>query len=87
MKTLVHFPQRRFDCDVCSAITPRLEDIFQDSNLRYLTNRKQILEVKFDGVMPAWLRPLTTMLDRSQQAISKYCHGIDLWSQRPYQWC
>lgn len=69
-----------FDCDVRSAIEPTLAEIFEDRDLRRLTNRKQILEVKFDGAMPAWLRPVTARLNRSHQAISKYCHGIDLWS-------
>jgi SPX domain protein involved in polyphosphate accumulation len=76
-----------FDCDVRSAINPKLEDIFENRDLRHLTNRRQILEVKFDGVMPAWLRPVTSHLDRSHQAISKYCHGIDLWSQSDYGVC
>jgi len=68
-----------FDCDIRSAIEPRLSDIFQDTNLRYMSNNRHVLEVKFDDVMPAWLRHVTTSLDRSYQAISKYCHGIDLW--------
>ncbi len=68
-----------FDCDIRSAVDPELTDIFQEKDLRYLTNSSQVLEVKFDDVMPAWLRPVTTQLDRNHQAISKYCHGIDLW--------
>ncbi len=68
-----------FDCRVRSAIRPEMEEIFAERDLRYLTNRKQILELKFDRVMPQWLRPLTRRLNGSHRAISKYCHGIDLW--------
>ena len=68
-----------FDCDVRSTIRPTIKDIFAEKGLRRLTDRRQILEVKFDGKMPAWLRPVTARLDRSHRPISKYCKGIDLW--------
>ncbi|MCK4304641.1 MAG: polyphosphate polymerase domain-containing protein [Candidatus Eisenbacteria sp.] len=69
-----------FDCDVRSIIRPDLEDIFTDTDFRHLTDRRQILEIKFDGSMPPWLRPLTARLDRGNRPISKYCRGIDLWA-------
>jgi hypothetical protein len=68
------------DCDVRSIIRPDLDDIFAERDLRHLSSRRQILEVKFDGWMPPWLRPVTTRLNRSYQPISKYCRGIDLWA-------
>lgn len=68
-----------FDCDVRSTMHPDLEEIFEDKGLRHLTNRRQILEVKFNGAMPPWLRPVTRLLSRSNIPISKYCRGIDLW--------
>ena len=68
-----------FDCDVRSIMYPELEEIFGDKSLRHLTNRRQILEVKFNGAMPPWLRPVTRLLSRSNLPISKYCRGIDLW--------
>jgi hypothetical protein len=68
-----------FDCDVRSAMRPGIEEIFVEKGLRRLADRRQILEVKFDGAMPAWVRPVTRMLDRSHGPISKYCSGIDLW--------
>lgn len=68
-----------FDCDVRSSISPEIGDIFQEKGLRHLTDRRQILELKFDGAMPAWLRPVTRLLNRSHGPLSKYCSGIDLW--------
>ncbi len=68
-----------FDCDVRSLMYPELEEIFGEKGLRHLTNRRQILEVKFNGAMPPWLRPVTRLLSRSNLPISKYCRGIDLW--------
>lgn len=69
-----------FDWNVRSAIRPTMDEIFAEKGLRRLTDRRQILEVKFDGAMPAWLRPVTARLDRSHRPISKYCKGIDLWT-------
>ncbi|MBN2170222.1 MAG: polyphosphate polymerase domain-containing protein [Candidatus Krumholzibacteriota bacterium] len=68
-----------FDCDVRSMIHPAIDEIFDQRSLRYVTGRRQVLELKFDGAMPPWLRPLTACLDRSHQAISKYCRGVDIW--------
>ncbi len=69
-----------FDCDVRSIIRPEMEEIFAERGLRHLTNHRQIMEIKFDGAMPQWLRPLTSRLNRSHQPISKYCRGIELWA-------
>jgi hypothetical protein len=68
-----------FDLQVRSAYRPTYDDFFLEQGLRRLTNRKQILEIKFDGAMPPWMRPVTSYLGRSNGPISKYCHGIDLW--------
>ena len=75
-------PQVRitFDCYLRSMIRPTMKEMFAEKGLRYLTNDKQILEIKFNGPMPQWLRPLTARLNRSHRPISKYCRGIDLWS-------
>lgn len=69
-----------FDCNLRSMIRPSVNDMFSDRGLKYLSNGKQIMEIKFNGSMPQWLRPLTTHLNRSHRPISKYCRGIDLWS-------
>ncbi len=68
------------DKHVRSRIRPQLDELFTEHNMRYVTGSRYILEIKFDGAMPAWLRPVTRMLDRSHRAISKYCRGIDAWA-------
>lgn len=70
------------DKHVRSMIRPELDEIHSERGLRHLTDRRQILELKFDRVMPRWLRTVTSMLSRSHQPISKYCRGIDLWGVR-----
>lgn len=78
------YPRARLTIDkhVRSMIRPGLEDIHAERGLRHLTDERQILEVKFDGTMPAWLRMVTSYIGRSNMAISKYCRGIDLWGVR-----
>jgi SPX domain protein involved in polyphosphate accumulation len=68
-----------FDCHVRSVRRPRLDEIFAERGLRHITDRRQILELKFNGPMPFWMRSVTARLGRSNQAISKYCRGIDAW--------
>lgn len=68
-----------FDLDLRSLWRPSYRDFFAERGLRRLGNRRQILEIKFNGAMPPWLRPVTSYLGRSNRPISKYCHGIDLW--------
>ncbi|MCK4413095.1 MAG: polyphosphate polymerase domain-containing protein [Candidatus Eisenbacteria sp.] len=71
------------DKHVRSILQPRVEELHDKGGFRHLTNHKQILELKFDGAMPPWMRPVTAYLDRSHRPISKYCKGIDLWQTEP----
>ncbi len=68
-----------FDKDVRSLPRPEIRDLHANQGFRRLTDRRHVLELKFDGAMPPWLRPVTAKLDRSYRPISKYCRGIDLW--------
>jgi hypothetical protein len=70
-----------FDRYMRSMIRPTIGEMFSEKDLRCLANGKRILEIKFNGPMPQWLRPLTARLNRSHRPISKYCKGIDLWSR------
>ncbi|MCX7005407.1 MAG: VTC domain-containing protein, partial [bacterium] len=36
-----------------------------------------ILELKFDRLMPLWMRELVRRFDIRQQSISKYCYCVD----------
>jgi len=74
-------PRARVTIDkhVRSMIRPQMDEIHAERDLRHLTTHRQILELKFDDVMPAWMRPVTSLLSRSHLPISKYCRGIELW--------
>jgi hypothetical protein len=69
-----------FDRDVRSRIRPTVDEIFEDDGLRFLTDRRRILEIKFDGAMPPWLSLLTRRLNRSHEPISKYCRCLESWA-------
>ena len=38
-----------------------------------------VLEVKFDGQLPVWVRQIIRDFNLHVQAISKYCRGLDNW--------
>jgi hypothetical protein len=70
---------------VRSIARPRADEWHAENGYRYLSDRVQILELKFDGLMPRWMRPITAYLDKSHRPISKYCKGIDLWGPEAFQ--
>lgn len=57
---------------------PSLEEIYREENLQRLSDRYIILEIKFNGRMLVFLRNLVRDFHLRVQAISKYCHGIDI---------
>jgi len=69
------------DKDIRSLARPRADEWHAERGFRHLTDHIQVLELKFDGSMPPWMRPVTGYLDRTHRPISKYCKGIDLWGQ------
>lgn len=69
------------DKDVRSIARPRVDEWHAEQGFRRLTDDIQVLELKFDGAMPVWMRQVTGYLDRTHRPISKYCKGIDLWGQ------
>ena len=70
-----------FDKDVRAIIAPELPDLFIDDGFEFLTNGKYILELKFDGFMPKWMRFLVAELNIRAQSISKYCMGVAICRQ------
>ena len=68
-----------FDMNVRSYPTPEIEDIFREEDLNTLVDQHFILEVKFNGRMPVWVRNIIRDFKLRIQAISKYCNGIDVW--------
>jgi hypothetical protein len=70
-----------FDKDVRAFNLPELDDLFADDGFEFITNGKCILELKFDGFMPKWMRYLVAELNIRAQSISKYCLGVDACQQ------
>jgi len=66
-----------FDKDVRAFIAPQLDDLFADDGFEYLTDGRCILELKFNGYMPKWMRYLVAELNIRVQPISKYCMGVE----------
>jgi len=74
-----------FDMNVRSHAYPEVEDIFREDDLRYLNNTHFILEIKFSGRMPVWIRNIIREFGLRVQAISKYCHGLEEWHSFEFQ--
>ncbi len=68
-----------FDLNVRSYPNPLMEDIFREEDLAEIASDYFILEVKFNGRMPVWIRNIIRDFKLRVQAISKYCNGIDTW--------
>ena len=69
-----------FDMNVRSYYEPTYQQIFQEKDLRTFTDPYFILEVKFSTVMPLWVREVIRDFRLHQQSISKYCLGLDCWT-------
>ena len=68
-----------FDMNVRSYPHPEIEDLFREDDLLAFSGKYFILEVKFFGRMPTWVRNIIRDYKLHQQSISKYCNGIDAW--------
>lgn len=68
------------DINVCSYPTTDIGDIFREADLRAINDSDFILEVKFNGQMPLWLREIIRDFRLRLQAISKYCEGLNVWA-------
>ena len=67
------------DLDVRSVLDPSLKHLAGDHQFRSMNARRFILELKLTSRMPAWMRRLLREFNLRDEAISKYCHGLDLW--------
>ncbi len=65
------------DKNICALSKPDLGEIMQTDHCVPVTGDRVILELKFDDMMPQWMKNLTIELKLKKQSISKYCLGID----------
>jgi len=62
-----------FDRNLRASMFPDLDQIYDEAGLEYLLYNWIVLEVKFNHIVPQWLRRLNTFFDLRRQACSKYC--------------
>ncbi|MCU0612436.1 MAG: polyphosphate polymerase domain-containing protein [Candidatus Eisenbacteria bacterium] len=67
------------DRKVRSLLRPAWEDLLDDADLQPCTNGHVILELKFSGRMPQWMRSLLREEGLMQRSISKYCMSLESW--------
>lgn len=65
------------DTNLAFTSDPELKDIYQAGELSYSKEGEGILELKFNGLMPRWMRHLTTRFSLRFLSISKYCIGVE----------
>ena len=66
-----------FDRDVRCIFRPRLHHIFADGITTRAFHRDVILELKFDGPTPPWMRRMIWAFGLAARPISKYCASIE----------
>ncbi|MFO7637943.1 MAG: polyphosphate polymerase domain-containing protein [bacterium] len=66
-----------FDKNVRSRLYPELGSLYVDRGARFETPGLFVLEIKFFGSLPRWVRDITTRFDLLRVANSKYALGID----------
>lgn len=76
------------DKNLRSIIQPELGDLFTDSFQKYGTPGDFILEVKYDKVMPSWIKSIIQEIRLWREALSKYVisldsHGFKRFFDRP----
>lgn len=65
------------DTDVRATPEPDLGDILNTKNFVPTIKDASILELKFDEIMPQWMKNLVREFGLKKESISKYCLGID----------
>jgi len=65
------------DTDVRAIAEPDLGDILNTTNFTPMIKDAGILELKFDDVMPHWMKNLAREFGLKKKSISKYCLGLD----------
>ncbi len=72
-----------FDKNIRSRHSPRLEELYQDTNSNYLFPGHFILEIKyFTDQMPLWARAVVQEYRLRHDALSKYTLGFDASAKR-----
>jgi hypothetical protein len=65
------------DTNLAFTSDPELKDIYSAGDIVCSREGKGILELKFNGLMPRWMRHLITRFSLRFLSISKYCIGVE----------
>ncbi len=66
-----------FDKNLRSAGHPDIRELFHENNIRYSIPGFFVLEVKFYGVFPLWMKSILKSLGINRQKFSKYTNCMD----------
>lgn len=66
-----------FDLHLRSVAYPKVEELFQEENVRFAYPGHFILEVKFNNYCPAWVKPVMEDFQLRKEPASKYVGTID----------
>jgi SPX domain protein involved in polyphosphate accumulation len=78
---LARYQRATVDMNMRYVMHPDLVDLFHTDGAVRWNQPNAILELKFNDFMPKWMRRLEAEYGLRQQAISKYCYGIDVCQQ------
>lgn len=66
-----------FDKNLRSSIYPSLNQLYSDENVKVLMKNHFILEVKFYGTLPNWIKMLVSKYNLDRRALSKYTMSLE----------
>lgn len=66
-----------FDKNLRSAIYPSLNQLYDDSKVKVVMKNNFILEVKFFGTLPRWIKSVISKYDLQKKALSKYTMSLE----------
>lgn len=66
-----------FDKKLRSVIYPSLEELYQEDKAKITMNNHFILEVKFYGTLPLWIKTLISKYSLDRRALSKFTMSLE----------
>lgn len=66
-----------FDKNLRSVIFPSLDELYKENSAKKTMNNHFILEVKFYGTLPLWVKTLISKYNLDRRALSKYTMSLE----------
>jgi hypothetical protein len=74
-----------FDKNLRSAIFPNLKALYSEEGVKKIMNKNFILEVKFYGMLPMWIKSLLSKYELKREALSKYTMSLEAHDEFNYK--